>query len=324
MRAPAAVLLAAIASAACTESASPAPDRPATDAPSPDGAVTEAGSDVAAETFGAADVPAEPVDATAPCDLDVPTLDGATATGHLRFANLARGAGTLRFTARNLPMFREAFIEAVVPEGSASIQIPTLAVAYEVRVTGAAGQDAGVVVDVSNSDAGMLTDGAASPATACTAVVAPGELVPPVCTDVYAASGCNIVLAGSRTGDVALRQDRRLWRFPDLPMRGDDCATGRVRVVNWYAGGPSLSVDAVGGMPIARNAAYAEATGQRILPAGALRIAVRSSEGADDYGTLPAGAVLGAHTMTLHLWGEALDPSRRDVGALLLDDVPPR
>ena len=324
MRAPAAVLLTAIAAAACTESASPTPDRPTTDAPSPDGAVTEAGSDVAAETSVAADVPAEPVDATAPCDLDVPALDGSTATGHLRFANLARGAGTLRFTARNLPMFREAFIEAVVPEGSASIQIPTLAVAYEVRVTEAAGQDAGVVVDVSNSDAGMLTDGAASPATACTAVVAPGELVAPVCTDVYAASGCNIVLAGSRTGDVALRQDRRLWRFPDLPMRGDDCATGRVRVVNWYAGGPSLSVDAVGGMPIARNAAYAEATGQRIVPAGALRVGVRSSEGADDYGMLPAGAVLGTHTMTLHLWGDALDPSRRAVGALLLDDVPPR
>ncbi len=95
-------------------------------------------------------------------------------------------------------------------------------------------------------------------------------------------------------------------------------------MVNWYAGGPALSVDAVGGMPIARNAAYAEATGQRIVPAGALRIAVRSSESADDYGVLPAGAVLGTHTMTLHLWGDALDPSRRAVGALLLDDVPPR
>jgi hypothetical protein len=317
MRTQPLLLLGALAGSACSERAPPSPDRPVADTPAADLATASDG-DVPSPDAAVDTSPDAP-----PCELDVPTIDGGGPTGYLRFANLARGTGTLRFTARNLPMFREAFIEAVVPEGAASIQIPTLAVAYEIRVTAAAGQDAGVVVDVSTGDAGILTDGAASPATACTAVVAPGELVPPACTDVYAASGCNIVLAGSPMGSTVLRQERRLWRFPDLPARGDDCATGRVRVVNWFAGGPALSVDAVGGAAIARNAAYAEATGQRILPAGALRIAVRSSEGPDDYGMLPVGAVLGAHSMTLHVWGDALGASRA-VGALLLDDLPPR
>jgi len=303
-----------------TTPASPTPDRAAPDVAPPDVAAPDvAAPDVAPDA--AVDADAAAPDAL-PCDLDVPAVDGAT-TGYLRFANLTRGAGTLRFTARNLPMFREAFIEAIVPEGTASAQVPTAAVAYEIRVTPAPGQDAGISADVSTSDAGMLTVGPDAGATPCSASAVPGELVAPACTDVYAAASCTVVLAGSPTGDTALRQERRLWRFPDLAARGDTCATGRVRVVSWFASGPALNADIEGGAPLARNAAYAEATGLRVVPAGALRVAVRSAESSDAYGVLPAGAVLGAHAMTLHLWGDARDATQRAPAALLLDDLPP-
>jgi hypothetical protein len=320
-------LLGALALLGCDATPTPT-DRPATDGPvdlapredAPADAVVDATADAVVEATADAVVDA-PADGS--CILDAGSPDGGVATGFLRFANLTRGAGTLRFTARNLPMFREAFIEAVVPEGAASAQVPTLAVAYEIRVTPAPGEDAGIAVDVSTSDAGILTDGAASPATACTAMPATGEVVPPACTDVYVASSCTVVLAGSPTGSTALRQERRLWRFADLPTRGDDCATGRVRVVNWFANGPLLHADAEGGPPIARNAAYSEGTGARNVPAGPLRVALRSAESADVYGVLPAGAVLGAHTMTLHLWGDARDMNARQPAAILLDDLPP-
>ena len=35
------------------------------------------------------------------------------------------------------------------------------------------------------------------------------------------------------------------------------------------------------------------------------------------------GPVLGAHTMTLHLWGDARDVTARQPAAILLDDLPP-
>ena len=128
------VALGAILSAAC-EGAPAMADRVAADVPlevavredaMPD-AMTDAGPDA---------MPDAGPDAT--CDLDAGSAEGGTTTGFLRFANLTRGGGTLRFTARNLPMFREAFIEAVVPEGAASAQVPTLAVAYEIREIGRA------------------------------------------------------------------------------------------------------------------------------------------------------------------------------------------
>ncbi len=325
----------------CDSTSTQTPDRPSTDA-------TEAAVDVASDrsedtatdtterdvvteaavdaTDAAADVvdAGDDADVMVPCALDVAPPDvSGTSVGYIRFANFARGAGTLRFVAHSLPMFAPATVEAVVPEGTATEHIRTLPVAYEVHVTPAPDASAGYSVDASDGDAGVLTDGAASPASLGMADAGPGEVVAPTCTDVYFFAGCTIVLAGSRTGDVTQQRDRHLWRLSDVPVRSNDCYSGRVRTLNWYAEGPAIDVDSTDGTPLARNAAYHETTGYRAVAAGPLRVDVRNNETSAALGTFSAGAVAPGHSHTLHVWGDAREPSNMGVSALVLDDVSP-
>lgn len=334
------VLLGA-AAAGCDSTTAQTPDRPSTDA-------TEAAVDVASDRAdeGSADVTADrddvteaavdvtdaavtdapdaTADAMVPCALDVAPPDtSGTSVGYIRFANFARGAGTLRFVAHSLPMFSPAYVEAVVPEGTATEHIRTLPVAYEVHVTAAPDASAGYAVDASSGDAGMLSADAGAPPTLCSADAGPGEVVAPTCTDVYFFAGCTIVLAGSRAGDVPQQRDRRLWRLSDVPVRSNDCYAGRVRTLNWYAEGPAIDVDGPDGTPLARNAAYHETTGYRAVTAGALSVTVRNNETGAALGTHAAGTINPGHAHTLHVWGDAREPSNMGVNALVLDDVSP-
>ncbi len=281
--------------------------------------VADAARDARDDLADATDAP----DAMTPCTLDIPPPDTAGPTyGYIRFANLARGVGTMRFVADSLPGFSPAHVEAVVPEGTSTEHIRTLPVAYEVHVSAAPGADAGYSADAGAGDAGVLTDGPGSPATLCTADAGAGDLVPPICTDVYFIAGCTIVLAGSREGDVAQQRDRRLWRLSDVPARSNDCYAGRVRTLSWYAEGPALDVDGPDG-PLARNAAYHETTGYRGAAAGPLRVTVRNNETGDPLGEHAAGVVAPGHSHTLHVWGDARNAASPGVSAILLDDVTP-
>lgn len=333
------LFLLATAALGCESTTAQTPDRPAAEAAVD--VVSERADDVISDrTEGpetavdvtdvtAADAPdatvADASDAQVPCTLDVapPDTAGGLTTGYIRFVNFARGAGTLRFVARNLPMFANAYVEAVVPEGGSTEHIRTLPVAYEVHVTPAPDAAASVYVDASATDAGMLTDGAASPPSLCNTDAGPGEVVAPTCTDVYFLAGCTIVLAGSRSGDVPQQRDRRLWRLSDVPVRSNDCYAGRVRTLNWYAEGPALDVDGPDGTPLARNAAYHETTGYRAVNAGPLMVNVRNNETGAALGMHMAGSIAPGHAHTLHVWGDAREPSNMGVNALVLDDVSP-
>jgi hypothetical protein len=316
-----------LASLGCERTAAQAPDAPtAVDAAADQPAEAEAPDAEApdAEAPDAAVDDADASDAQVPCALDVAPPDASgTLYGYLRFANLVRGAGTLRFIARSLPMFSPAYVEAVVPEGQASEQIRTLPVAYEVRVVPAPDAAAGYTADATVTDAGMFTDGAATPPALCTADAGPGEFVAPTCTDVYFLAGCTVVLAGSREGDVAAQRDRRLWRISDVPARSNDCYTGRVRTLGWYAEGPAVDVDGPGALPLARNAAYHEISGTRSVGVGPLRVSVRSNDTGASLGEHLAGTVIPGHTHTLHVWGDARDTATPGVSTILLDDISP-
>lgn len=321
----------------CGSTTAPTPDRPSSDAAEAAVDVAsdradESSADVTADRDDATDAAADVTDATVadasdamvPCALDVAPPDtSGTSVGYIRFANFARGAGTLRFVAHSLPMFSPAYVEAVVPEGTATEHIRTLPVAYEVHVTAAPDASAGYAVDASTGDAGMLSADAGAPPTLCNADAGPGEVVAPTCTDVYFFAGCTIVLAGSRAGDVPQQRDRRLWRLSDVPVRSNDCYAGRVRTLNWYAEGPALDVDGADGTPLARNAAYHETTGYRAVTAGPLNVTVRNNETGAALGTHAAGVITPGHAHTLHVWGDAREPSNMGVNALVLDDVSP-
>lgn len=302
--------------AACDSAAPATSDRP----------LAEVAADVPSDLTGdlAAD---EGVDAAVedlPCVRDVGTPDTSGARyGFLRFANFGRAAGSLRFVARSLPEFAPAYVEAVVREGEATEHIQTLPVAYEIHVMAAG--DAGTSVTVDGAvDGGVFTDGPTAPATLCTARREPGDLVDPICSDVYFFAGCTVVLFGSERGDPTRFTHRHLQRMNDLPMSSTACAIGHVRTAHLYAEGPALDTDAAdGGVVLSRNSTYRETSGIRSVPIGPLRVSVRESEARSALGEHPAGVVQAGLTHTLYLWGDRLNPTQPGVSALLLNDVSP-
>jgi hypothetical protein len=285
-----------------------------------------------------AELPSDPPDAASPdvamdaaadlpCVRDVSAPDTSGASyGYIRFAHMGRGLGPLRFVARSLPEFAPAYVEAIVPEGATTQHIQTLPVAYEIHVTavGDAAVDAvsDAVVDGA-TDGGLFTDGAASPATLCTARREPGDLVDPICSDVYFFAGCSVLLVGSPSGEPLRFTHRHLQRTADIPQRTTECDTGYVRTANYFVGGPNLDVDIAGGRPLARGTSYRETSGMRAVPAGPLTVTVRSPDGGAPLGELPAGLVAPGHTHTLYLWGDSLNPAAPGVSALILDEVSP-
>jgi len=270
-------------------------------------------------------VPDETVDAS--CVRDVSTPDTAgTRYGFIRFAHLARGLGPVRIVARSLPEFAPASVEAVVPEGQATLHVQTLPVAYEIHVTAAGDAGVDVVGDVlvdGAVDGGMFTDGPSAPATPCTARREPGDLVDPICSDVYFFAGCTVLLVGSPSGERSQFTHQHLQRTSDIPQRTAECETGYVRTAHYYAGGPLLDTDTNAGRPLSRNATYRETGGIRSVPAGPLRVVVRESESGISLGEHLGGEVAPGHTHTLYLWGDRFNRTTPGVSALLLDDVSP-
>jgi len=305
--------------AACDDAPSPAPDVAAPDV------AADLPDDLAADA--APDATADDASADAPCVLDLGAPDTSGARyGFIRFAHMGRGMGPVRFVARSLPMFAPAYVEAVVPEGAATLQIQTLPVGYEIHVTSAGDAAVDAVGDVvvdGAADGGVLTDGAAAPQSICTAVREPGDLVDPICGDVYFFAGCSVLLVGSPDGDPLRFTHRHMQRVADIPQRTAECDTGYVRTAQYFAFGPPLDTDTAAGRALSRNATYRETGGIRSVPAGPLRVVVREADGGAPFGELPAGVIAPGHTHTLYLWGDQRSPAAPGVSALLLDDVSP-
>lgn len=325
----------ALTLAACGTTSSSAPDAVVSDRPTdtaPD-STPDATTDVAHDTAPdatvdtAVDVMPDTADEgtpDGPCMLDVSSPDtGGPLHGYIRFVHVGRSMGTARFIARSLPGFAPAYVEAVVREGEATPHILTLPVAYEVRVTPAGDASPGVTVDAALTDAGVLTDGPGSPTAPCNVMPMPGELVPPLCTDVYFVAGCTVVMGGSRAGNERDFTDRRLLRLSDIPARSADCDTGTVRTLSMYALGAPVDVDRVGGTPISRITNFRETSGMRRIPSGPLRVTVRDGETGAALGEFAAGSIAPGHAHTLYVWGDGRRPDAPAPSALLLDDLPP-
>lgn len=305
--------------AACDDAPAPAPPDVATDV------AADAPDDLASDASADAEDASVAVDAPCMLDLGAPDTSGAR-YGFIRFAHMGRAMGPVRFVARSLPMFAPAYVEAVVPEGAATLQIQTLPVGYEIHVkaAGDAAVDAvdDVVVDGA-VDGGTLTDGASAPQSICTAVRESDDLVDPICGDVYFFAGCSVLLVGSSSGDPLRFTHRHLQRVADIPQRTAECDTGYVRTAQYYALGPALDTATAAGRQLSLNATYRETGGIRSVPAGPLRVVVREADGGAALGEIPAGVVAPGHTHTLYLWGDRLNPAAPGVSALLLDDVSP-
>jgi hypothetical protein len=270
-----------------------------------------------------------------PCILEVSAPDaGGRATGYIRFVNAVRGAGTLRFRARSLPMFARAYVEAVVSEGTSTEHILTLPVAYEVRVEAAGDASTGYTVDADFSDGGgLLSDGPSAPPTTCNSPQIAGEVAPPLCTDVYFFAGCTIAGVDAGDGgdpDAVVRISRtapQMHRISDLTGRSNDCNTSNVRFFNWNVHGPLLRVTrdvdaAVEPDPLVNMFQYSEPTGTRLVPAGPMAVTVRNAETSEFVRTLPLGALAPGFQYTVHLWGDARNRNSA-VDAILLNDISP-
>jgi hypothetical protein len=288
---------------------------------------TQSGADAAINPRDVFDASVHKDDATndmaEACRRDVSAIEaGGARHGFIRFANVARAVGTVRFVARSLPGFVRCRVEAVVREGESSEQIRTLPVAFEVHAEAAPGATPSVRAEADTPDAGMLTIGPFAPTTKCPAVRAPSDLNEPFCSDVYDLAGCTVMFAGSIAGSERDRTNRRLLRMSDLPLRTADCDVGRVRVLNLYAEAPSLSVTTSAGTALVSGLVYFDTSGQRTLPVG--RISVRAQTEVMDLGTLtPTASIMPGHTHTLYIWGDARAERDRSAGALLIDDVSP-
>lgn len=260
------------------------------------------------------------------CGLDVvrPPMR-APYNGFLRFVNLARGVGTVRFMVRTLPLYRRGYLEAAVPEGQSSGYLETLGVSYQVRVAAAPGAEPASLVLESN-DAGVVEGAPARPDVVlapCDAGAEGDEIADAICADVYFMAGCTVILAGSTTGDRDAGTQLRLWSATDLSRRTEDCDGGLMRVIPAYAGGPLLDVDLSDGTALARAAAYLERSGQRAVRAGASGVEVRGPDGGAPLGGVAPVTVVPGHPHSLYLWGDALNSARPGATATLLDDLPP-
>lgn len=282
----------------------------------------DAGMEASVPDTGA---PMDAVDASAP---DV--SDGATSdmeplnlNGYIRFLNLSRGVGTVRFIARSAPGYVPSYIEATVLEGTSSGYIQTLPVSYLVNAYPAPGGMAGHITDGGMfPDGAMLVDGALPPSDVATDVPLPDAgagITEQIQSDVYFRAGCTVILAGSATGTSAQQTNRRLWRISDIPMRVPGSDTGLVRVISAYVQGPPLDVDEMGGTRMARILNYFEPTGFRNLPGGMRVFEVRNNEDSTVLGRNLTGTVTNGYPHTLYLWGNGSLPNR-DVEAILTND----
>jgi len=350
-RRSASALAAWLLAAGCAERPEPPPDRtvadviaerePVVDDLAPTADTFEAGADDVALDLGdaagegmdaALDADAARVDVGPDlprpihCGLDVvrPAMR-APYNGFLRFVNLARGVGTVRFMVRTLPLYRRGYLEAVVPEGASSGYLETLGVSYQVRVAAAPGAEPASLVIESN-DAGVVEGAPARPdvvLSPCDAGAEGDEIVEALCADVYFMAGCTVILTGSATGDRDAGTQLRLWSAIDLQRRTDDCDGGLVRVIPAYAGGPQLDVDLSDGTALARGAAYLERTALRAVRAGAANVEARGPDGGAPLGGAAPVTVVPGHPHSLYLWGDALNSARPGATATLLDDLPP-
>jgi hypothetical protein len=244
--------------------------------------------------------------------------------GFLRLANFARGVGTVRFMVRTLPLYRRAYVEAVVPEGETSGYIETLGVSYQVRVAPA--PDAAPTTLALEENDGGLPGAPERPdvvLTPCDASAEGDELTEALCADVYFMAGCTVVLSGSPRGDRDAGTQLRLWSATDLQRRTDDCTTGTLRVIPAYVHGPPLDIDLSDGTALARNIAYLERSALRTVRAGPLEALLRrATEGALLSPPIRLDATPG-HPHTLYLWGNAHDRTSPEPSGILLDDLPP-
>jgi len=334
--------------AGCAEPVAPPPDRTVVDLPAeaPDDLASEApvtsdapgldaspdaSPDVSLDALMDASLDADAGFDAAPdvprpilCGLDVvrPPMR-ASYNGFLRFVNLARGVGTVRFMVRTLPLYRRGYAEAVVPEGETSGYLEALGVSYQVRVAPAPG--AAPTSLVIESDDGGLPGAPDRPdvvLTPCDAGAEGDELTDALCADVYFMAGCTVVLSGSRLGDRDAGTHLRLWSATDLQRRTEDCDAGTVRVIPAYVHGPSLDVDLSDGTVLARGAAYLDRTALRAVRAGPATVEARGPDGGVFHGGPSPVAITPGHPHTLYVWGDARDPARPGAAAALLDDLP--
>lgn len=243
--------------------------------------------------------------------------------GYIRFLNLSRGMGTVRFIARSAPGYVPSYIEATVLEGTSSGYIETLPVSYLVNAYPAPGATAGHITDGGMfPDGAMLVDGALPPSDVTADVPAPDAgvgITEQIQSDVYFRAGCTVILAGSETGTSAQQTNRRLWRISDIPMRVPGSEVGLVRVISAYVQGPPLDVDEMGGTRMARILNYFEPTGFRNLPGGMRVFEVRNNEDGAVLGRNLMGTVTNGYPHTLYLWGNGSLPNRT-VDAILTND----
>lgn len=346
-RLPSASALVVWVVAGCAEPASPPPDRTVADlaaepvddlrpvddvAPADDRADDARGDapemDAALDADAGADVGFDwGPDLPRPihCGLDVvrPPMR-ASYNGFLRFVNLARGVGTVRFMVRTLPLYRRAYLEAVVPEGQSSGYLETLGVSYQVRVAAAPGAEPASLV-IESEDGGlpgapMRPDVVVSP---CDAGAEGDEIADALCADVYFMAGCTVILSGSTRGERDAGTGLRLTAATDLQRRTDDCDGGLVRVIPAYVHGPALDVDLSDGTALARGTLYLERTAHRAVRAGAAGVEARGPDGGAPLGGPAPVTVVPGHPHTLYLWGDQRHPERPGATATLLDDLPP-
>jgi hypothetical protein len=237
--------------------------------------------------------------------------------GFLRLINLARGVGSVRFVVRAQPMYRPAYLEAVVPEGTSTGHVEMLAVNYAIRVV-AAGTSPAEVTVIDTLDGGVVPPGTHY---ACDDPAMDGALTPTRCAGVYFGGGCTLVLIGSAHRDGSGPSTLRLWNLADLQARSDTCDESTVRLINAYSEGPNLDVETDSSMPLAAGLEYRAPTASRRVSSGTLRITARVSGSSTVLGryALPLNA---SHGHTLFLWGDAANTGAMGLDALVVDDIP--
>jgi hypothetical protein len=237
--------------------------------------------------------------------------------GFLRLINLARGVGSVRFLVRSQPMYRPAYLEAVVPEGTSTGHVEMLAVNYAVRVVTAGTSPADVTV-IDTLDGGVVPAGTHY---ACDDPAMDGALTPTRCAGVYFGGGCTLVLMGSAHRDGSHPSTLRLWNLADLQARTDTCDESTVRLINAYSEGPTLDVETDDTMPLAAGLEYRSPTASRRVSSATLRVTARASGSSTVLGryALPLNA---SHGHTLFLWGDATNVGAMGLDALIVDDIP--
>lgn len=250
--------------------------------------------------------------------------DGSTASlaGYLRFLNLSRGTGTVRFVAANQPGFTASTITAIVAEGGSSGYIQTSPVAYDVDAFPAAGQRPVVTTDGGTVDGSVPSDAMVALATDVPDPNPVGTVAARLATDVYFRSGCTVVLAGTRGGSAADQTNVRLWRISDIPMRSGQAGVGLVRVVSAIVGSTAVAVDE-GPTALAHDVSFLQPLGFRRVCAGLHGYTIHDEDTGTLLGSSLSVEVLDGHPHTLYVWGSTTDPVGLSAHVILTDDLPP-